>query len=506
MFLEEMMRKRTSVLAMSVVATVALAGCSAGGGDTTDDGPVELVVQRPGLVEIPADNVIEENLESTLGIDLQLSAVSATEYYAQLSASMAGGNAPDLFVVDRARLDQFVAQGQILDVSEYVAGDQLADYRAAVGDTSLPLAEIDGKTYALPARPTVNYNSYWIRQDWLDNLGLDMPETVDEFLDVATAFAQDDPDGSGAADTYGLTGGKSGSMWTPLWDAFGSAGLSSYGGNGGTFSVQDGDVVNSLSDPNTEDALGYIRELIDAGAVDPDYLSIEELAAHERAMQGSAGILFNQWTVMTKPEFIEQYQAVNPDAEWVQVGPLSGPGGDGALPFDEVRVDMWAISAAVASEPTKLAKILELLNYVSTEEGDRLTSYGIEGEHYEVTDGAVVGTELLTTEGGYFWIYQFSGRDEEEYLAAKFPGQQQYIDFAAAFPLLPTHNSLVIAPETYMVADAGAFAQENIVGFVSGTRPLSDYDGFIDQLDELYGQQEYVDSAVEQLEAAGVTD
>ena len=43
-----------------------------------------------------------------------------------------------------------------------------------------------------------------IRQDWLDNLGLDMPETFEEFKEVMRAFTEDDPDGNGVDDTYGF--------------------------------------------------------------------------------------------------------------------------------------------------------------------------------------------------------------------------------------------------------------------------------------------------------------
>ena len=46
----------------------------------------------------------------------------------------------------------------------------------------------------------------WVRQDWLDKLGLEGPETLDDVEAIARAFMEQDPDGNGAADTYGLTG------------------------------------------------------------------------------------------------------------------------------------------------------------------------------------------------------------------------------------------------------------------------------------------------------------
>jgi putative aldouronate transport system substrate-binding protein len=46
----------------------------------------------------------------------------------------------------------------------------------------------------------------WVRQDWLDKLGLEGPQTIDDIESIARAFIEQDPDGNGVADTYGLTG------------------------------------------------------------------------------------------------------------------------------------------------------------------------------------------------------------------------------------------------------------------------------------------------------------
>ena len=42
----------------------------------------------------------------------------------------------------------------------------------------------------------------WIRKDWLDKLGLDVPKTLDDVVEVARAFKNDDPDGNGVDDTW----------------------------------------------------------------------------------------------------------------------------------------------------------------------------------------------------------------------------------------------------------------------------------------------------------------
>ena len=46
----------------------------------------------------------------------------------------------------------------------------------------------------------------WINQDWLDKLGLKMPETIAELYDVLVAFRDKDPNGNGKRDEIPITG------------------------------------------------------------------------------------------------------------------------------------------------------------------------------------------------------------------------------------------------------------------------------------------------------------
>ncbi len=55
-----------------------------------------------------------------------------------------------------------------------------------------------------PAAGLDSYSYLWIRQDWLDSLGLSPPRTFAELLDVARAFTHEDPDQNGEDDTYAM--------------------------------------------------------------------------------------------------------------------------------------------------------------------------------------------------------------------------------------------------------------------------------------------------------------
>ncbi|WP_053207323.1 extracellular solute-binding protein [Jiangella muralis] len=489
-----------------IIAAAPLASCGSDDGDGSGGGGIaSLRISVQAADPVPDDDPIKAALDEEVGVDLDMITTAAAEYYTQLSADSAAGNLSDLFQVDRPRLEQLAEQGLLLDISDYL-DDELAAYTDAVEPDLRALGNIDGTDYGVVTPSGYNYSSYWIRKDWLDNLGLEVPETTDDFFDVAVAFAQDDPDGNGHDDTYGLTGGNSGGLWNPLWAAFGSGGIGpAYGERGGAFYLDGSELVNGFYDPDTVDALEYFRSLVESGAVDPDFMTQDDAQAQERAMQGMAGIMNTTWPNMTKPEFVDQYKTVQPDAEWIQINPPSGPGGEGAYPWDNTATRMYGIPRTLENEPEKLEKLFELIAYSTTEEGRRLTSFGIEGEHYNLDGDTVVPTDLLDSDGGYFWIYQFTGRDEAEYMRVKFADDIDVIEFAENQPKLQTYNSLVLAPEGYNPADAGRFAQEGIIAFVTGQRPLDEYDAFLETLSSQFGLQQFVDSGIDQLTELGIS-
>src|SRR5699024_2974618 len=59
----------------------------------------------------------------------------------------------------------------------------------------------DGKIRALPNGDETSANMidslFWINQNWLDRLSLDMPETTEELKEVLIAFRDQDPNGDG---------------------------------------------------------------------------------------------------------------------------------------------------------------------------------------------------------------------------------------------------------------------------------------------------------------------
>ncbi|WP_217238295.1 extracellular solute-binding protein [Streptomyces sp. AC555_RSS877] len=116
----------------------------------------------------------------------------------QLQSRASTKDLPDVMINDTALMGSYQSQGLLKPITpDTIAGhDQITDksWSSTVG--------IDGRHYGIPYSRQAQ--TLMIRKDWLRKLGLDAPTTWQEMLQVAKAFATEDPDGDGRADTYGM--------------------------------------------------------------------------------------------------------------------------------------------------------------------------------------------------------------------------------------------------------------------------------------------------------------
>lgn len=460
-----------------------------------------------GKLPAPDADVIKQELDKALNTNINISSYTdATDYQNLLNVRVASSDLPDLFQInDRQTVAQLARKGALLDLTPYVG--KLAQAEKFVG--GFQKNYVDGKLYALPRAAGLDYFSYWVRKDWLDNLKLPVPQTLDDLAKVAVAFANDDPDQNGKKDTFGLTGGGGGGFGDFKFNPGIGAALSPiFGGYGvgvpGSMYVKDGKVTDALHDPAMKDALAFSKKLFDAKVIDPDVVTNGALQHQQKAIQGQVGIVYIDWANMSKDEYVEQIKAINPKAEWIQINAPKGPGGQFDGTWDSSRQGGIAIPKSLEKNPKKIEKIIELLNYISGEKGSNLVQFGVEGKHFTIDNGKVTATPLLAQDGGYFYTYQFLGRNEMKYLATKFVKQTPYIDFISKEPRIMAYNGVVDIPNDYNPADAERYFSEEIIKFLYGKRPLSEYDAFLETLDTQFKYKVYRDSVAAQLKTLGL--
>lgn len=219
------------VLSAAMAAMMLMSGCGSNGGSAKQeaatknaDGKYEPTLtisiakqldENTGRYEDGDDinnNQMTRLAEEKLGIKMETTLLGgdAANYDTKLRLALTGSEElPDVFpVYGTQMIADMIESGKVKaiddDIEKYMP-DRLKEIYDKYPETFYPVTK-DGKTYGIACTPALTEGQVMIiRQDWLDNLGLEAPTNMDEFEAVIKAFTEDDPDGNGKADTYGFT-------------------------------------------------------------------------------------------------------------------------------------------------------------------------------------------------------------------------------------------------------------------------------------------------------------
>ena len=157
------------------------------------------------------DNIYINGYRNDLKIDLEY-VIHATgdEYTQKLTMAIASDDLPDILYLPIAEYTQLARAGKLWQMDDLIpqyANEITLKNFASDGGAMMEAAKVDGKLFGIPVGCFRNCpsNFLWIRADWLENLGLKAPESFEDVVEIARAFATGDPDKNGVdGDTYGL--------------------------------------------------------------------------------------------------------------------------------------------------------------------------------------------------------------------------------------------------------------------------------------------------------------
>jgi len=371
---------------IAVVAALALTGCSgsgggadAGTGETTE--LTSLSIMAPYLVtNAPQDdNEVEKALEDVVGVDLDITWVPNSSYGDKVNITLAGDDLPQVMVI-QGKDPGFVRNaeaGAFWDLTDYL--DDYPNLKTTFPEVQ-KASSVNGKVYGVFRARDVIREAVIIRKDWLENLGLDMPKTTEDLYAVAKAFTEDDPDGNGVDDTYGLIIPKwPGTIGTNSpWDA-----LETWYGAGNRWTERDGELVPNFTTDEWLDAVQFERQLVEEGVVNADYATFDSANWNEPFLTGKGGIILDVHS--RAGVLMNLFKQADPDNfdSYVDItGNLEGPDGEvHALPTTGYS-GFLAIPRAKVKTEADLRGVLEVLDKLNSEEAGPILNNGIEGESY----------------------------------------------------------------------------------------------------------------------------
>ncbi len=503
----------------AITACLALSGLAlySSAQNAVTDLTVWLPAGSPESGPPPADWEVYKIIREKLNINLKLIvAPIGGEGETKLAALAAANDLPDVFEMrNRNQFFQFAAQkllGNVKPILKFMPQRTLERYKNA--DLNL-LATVDGTMVGLQeAQLLYKRTSLLIRQDWLDKLGLKTPTTLAEFMNVAKAFTEKDPDGNGKNDTYGL---GINADWTPggfdiIYGAYGVVGNWNLG-NAASFKL-------NAREANYRKATEFANGLIDAKVVDPDWPTLKTNDFRNRWKQGKYGIFAEDFCAAMCSFNYAPFDASNPTGVLKTLQPPVGPDGKSSSgTFAAAGTLITASKKAIdAGKGQAIAKLLEWAN---SGEGYYALAFGKKGVNYNFDKNAIITLNGIEPSNAYNSA-GFLKFTQMRNLALN--GRQR--ELAARYPIFKTSNGRTITPmdfyrasfatphtniiSTFLIkpasnqADLDRYINENRIQFQLGQKPINDstWNSFVGGLNSLRAN-EYEATAKQTLITAG---
>lgn len=382
--------KLTALLALSLSGLTVLGACSSNSsngkqaGEGKSDAPkkdITVSIYDRGAVS-PDAGTIENNawtkwINDNGPANVKFVAIPRTKPEEKINVLYASGSAPDLlFEFNPKARDPLQQQKQFMPLDELIE-KYSTEYKQILNDNPLLKKagmKDDGKLYYFGRINRGEPNrGMFIRTDWLKKLNLSMPQTTEELYTVLKAFTEQDPDGNGKRDTYGIS--LSGNSVYSLKQMFGAT---------SKWVVKDGQLVLDW-DRNKEYSI-LAKRLFDEGLIDKDFVNDTNGAkAKQDFINGKTGI----YGFLDKDATTEKIGIIDPlkkNVSSAEVEFLAYPKSPfGAfLPTLSNPVQMTAAISATAKNPDAVIKYVDFL---SKEANGKTLELGIEGTHYKMTEG-----------------------------------------------------------------------------------------------------------------------
>lgn len=518
--------KKKRVLATSMAAVLAagmLAACgsgneggsgaspSAGGADssgytyageapiTQEDGAsLKILAQTSNYTNVDiASAEIVETVIANAGITVDWQLVDYNNYADSVGPMLTTGavDADIVLLPDQDPNQTYIKSGMFVALDNYFS--VMPNFSKWLDANPVIKAELtaeDGHIYYVPGtnvgkdyQPVLMYN-----QKWLDEAGMQAPETLDDFVTLLRYFKEHDMNGNGNADDEIPMSIMAEYLPYMFGPAFGLDIVSGFQADA------DGNVVYAYADAeNFKAYLEFLNGLYNEGLLEVEYTSLDRDQVIERISNDLTGVAFDfSWAMSMMYSNVLPYYDGTAATAFIGAAPLSSADYQG---FYVGRVELGNMFGVNASS-SNVELACKFLDYAMSEPCQIMYQWGIEGESYTVD-----------ASGNRSYTEQASDNDWLQQLGINpsfvFPAQQSVVSTDALvadwhaecnawqeqfvvdpwpFIYSTTEESEVI--NTYMV-DIETYVNENATAFITGTKSLDNFDSYIEGLDALKLQE-----------------
>lgn len=408
-------KKMGRALALALSASmVVMGGCGSTSGETAANGGSEASAGEEAVQDAAqAQNSFEvatvrwgdwgeyyhalpDQLAEETGITITWDTILNSDWSDRKAVLLAGGDLPDAFMgsICFSESDIMTNLGSFIALDDYI-DDYMPNLKKIMEEDPAMKSlatSADGHIYGLPAkrpcRPTVS-NQMFINKVWLDNLGLDVPTTYTEFVDVLRAFKDQDANGNGdPSDEIPFGQGYADSVMffcLPFGTTLGADGTYS-------MALKDGEPVYLPVTDNYKEGIKWMHECYEEGLIDV------ELFTQDSTMQ-NAKLMNEPAIVGTAPGWTADSTFYTNADEYIALPALTGPDGNAYISSDPEHWNYCRYEFVITTSCKDPGTLLSWVDKFYTEDASIQNYYGIFGLGVEKDEEAGTYTVLPPVDG-----------------------------------------------------------------------------------------------------------
>ena len=273
---------------------------------------------------LPEGNTYEDNaytryLRNMLNIQNDTIYMESEDRYDEVVNIIAKDRTlPDVLVVsDRETLKELVENDLVEDLTEVFetcTSPRIKEMYESYGGDLLDAGRFDGKLMAVP-ETVIDHGPclMWLRKDWMDELGLEEPETLEDGFRIVEAFVKNRMGTEEGEEPVGLVcdtdlvGSTSTSYsMDPVFDSFGA--------HPQRWVKKDGEITYGSLTEETKKALEYLHELYEKGILDQNFALRANNNLRDLVVEGKCGASFGLWWTPNNP-LMDMYGSGG-EADW----------------------------------------------------------------------------------------------------------------------------------------------------------------------------------------------
>lgn len=497
--MKQIFKRCAAIAAAAALTTMIFAGCKTSEKKQAADNSFtywrELPVAAAAVVSNLGETAFAKKLQEKTGTKITYKHPPQWQTDEKFNLMIASKNLPDIIEYKWSEYPggpaKAIKDGKIIALNSYIEkyAPELIKYLDEHEDVARLCKTDDGDIYAFPfirgAEELCITEGLVIRKDWLEELNIDEPETIDEWENMLVKFKEAKKIDSPLDITpYPfIIGAFSGAYGTPV-----------------NYFAEDGKIKYGPYEAGFKDFVGKMSDWYSKGLITPDIASVENsvitsdlLSDKAGAVIGSLGGGMGTWLSQKPYDKFDltgvKYPVLNKgDVPKFHSQQLACPGSFAAI-------------TTSCKNPDGAAKFLA---YGYTEEGQMLFNFGIEGESYEMKNGYPTYTEKITKPSEGLSMANMLGQYCLSFDQGPFIQKKEYYEQYAGMPqqqdawnkyAVGDGVNRTIPPLSYEESKStelakkqtaiNTYVDEQLCKYIMGIEPMSDFDKFTSELEKL---------------------